>query len=95
MSQGPGSIPFPTRHEGILSFSSVKGWAIGGPGRGWSPGCTRSPPAPSSLTRLTPAGEVLLEDAAPSAGAVDVALVGEQTQVLAALVVDATGGELT
>lgn len=53
-----------------------------------------SPPMPSSLTpSLTPAGEVLLEDAAPSAGAVDMALVGEQTQFLAAPSVDAARGE--
>lgn len=51
---------------------------------------------PSSLTScLTPAGEVLLEDAATSARAVDMALVGEQTQVLAALIVEATRGEFT
>lgn len=42
---------------------------------------------------LTLAGEVLLKDAAPSAGAVDMALVGEQTQVLAAPIVDAARGE--
>lgn len=33
----------------------------------------------SVIPSLTPAGEVLLEDAAPSAGAVDMALVSEQT----------------
>lgn len=54
------------------------------------------PPASSSLTpSLTPAGEVLLEDSAPSARAVDVALVGEQAQLLAAPGVDAARGEFT
>ena len=43
---------------------------------------------------LTLAGEVVLEDAAAAAGADDMALVREQTQVLAAPVVDAAGGEL-
>ena len=43
----------------------------------------------------SPAGEVLLEDPAPSTGTVDVALVGEQTQILAASIVDTAGGEFT
>ena len=53
-----------------------------------SPVSALLPPPP-----LTLAAEVVLEDAAPSAGAVDMALVSEQTQVLAAPVVDATRGE--
>lgn len=60
--------------------------------------CAQSSPTQclsSVIPSLTPAGEVLLEDAAPSAGAVDVALVSEQTQVLAAPVVDAARGKLT
>lgn len=44
MSQGPGSIPLPTRHEGILSFSSVKGEEL----------VPRVHPVPAS-TRLPPA----------------------------------------
>lgn len=87
----------PTRTEVSVSFYLVKVSGAGLLGRSWSPVCTQGPPpAPSSLTaRLTPAGEVLLEDAASSAGAVDVALVREQTQVLAALVVEAAWGEFT
>lgn len=61
-----------------------------------APVCAQGPPpvSPSFIPSLTAAGEVLLEDAASSARTVDVALVSEQTQVLAATVVDAARGEL-
>lgn len=67
--------------------------SLGGVGPQCAPRVPRQRTPPS--LRLTPAGEVLLEDAAPSAGAVDMALVGKQTQILAALIVDAARGEFT
>lgn len=99
MSLGPGasnaSTPLPPGTQVILSFSLVK--LFGGPGC-WSlggDGPQRVPRVPHQCPpSLTAAGEVLLEDAAPSARAVDMALVSEQTQVLAAPIVDATRGEL-
>lgn len=69
------------------------GWAVGASGVRWFPSVPRTPtqcPGPS----LTLAGEVVLEDTAPTAGAVDMALVREQTQVLAAPIVDAARREL-
>lgn len=55
-----------------------------------------SPPSLSSapLTPLTFAGQILLQDPLPAAGAVDVALGGEQAQVLAATVVHPAWGQL-
>lgn len=53
------------------------------------------PASPSPAACLTSAGEVILEDSAPSARAVDMALVSEQTQVLAATIVDSAWREFT
>lgn len=86
------STPLPPGTQVILSFSLVTGFE--GPGC-WSLGGDGPPPvSPPPIPSLTAAGEVLLKDATPSAGAVDMALVSEQTQVLAAPVVDAARGEL-
>lgn len=86
----PGTEAVPSHHDDRLCGAGLLE-SLGGDGPHLRPGPPVSallPPPP-----LTLAAEVVLEDAAPSAGAVDMALVSEQTQVLAAPVVDATRGE--